>query len=525
METTTAKNTTEMSQESGSALIYSSDPGTLVDGQILALGAAEKTYAVNHFDPSKEDSNFSYTPGRVVKNVFNKYQSNEFQVACYYTDWSQYDSRYETSSDFKEGGRGIDLMRLQDVGPFDKIIIGFAGIIGDTGEKAEKINAAAQDFGIASSEADLPNQKGRATFTDAWGDVLSYINCGFNGWISNDPVPFFNPAKAQGVLGGLVQLKQSKPDLRVSLSLGGWTMSQAFHFIAADPKLRARLVQSLKHIVDTFPIFTDLDLDWEFPGCTGNGNSYGPEDAPNFAQLVRELKMAMPDIHISIAVNAEPEKMQHANIPELIAAGVEGLNMMSYDFFGSPWAEGLGHQANLQSDTPSQNSAARAVEYLLGLGVNPKKIFLGYAAYTRNAKGAGITSVSPLQGNYDNQSKNSTVGSFESGSTEWPDIVRNYIDFEQQSGRNGFQLYTDTIADADFLFNSSSQVFMSLDTPRSVRAKAQYVKEKGLGGLFVWTGDGDNGLLTNAAREGLGCKVQQQIIDMTSFYFSGITQK
>ncbi|MEJ2794569.1 glycosyl hydrolase family 18 protein [Iodobacter sp. LRB] len=522
---TTAKQATELTQTTDSALIYPSDSGTLVGGQILGLGAAEKTYAVNHFNPTKEDSNFSYTPGRVVKNVFNKYQSNEFQVACYYTDWSQYDSRYETSSDFKEGGRGTDLIRLQDAGPFDKIIIGFAGIIGDTGEKAGTINNAAVAFGIASSESDLPNQKGKATFTDPWGDVQSYINCGFPGYKDGTPAQLFNPATAQGILGGLVQLKQNKPDLRVSLSLGGWTMSQAFHFIAANTALRARLVQSLKHIVETFPMFTDLDLDWEFPGCSGNGNRFGPEDAPNFALLIRDLKVAIPEIHISIAVNAEPEKMQHANIPELIAAGVNGLNVMSYDFFGTPWAEGLGHQTNLQSDTPSQNSAARAVEYLLGLGVDRKKIFLGYAAYTRNAKGARITSVSPLQGSYDNQSTNNTVGSFESGVTEWPDIVRNYIDFEQQSGRNGFQLYTDTVADADFLYNSSSQVFMSLDTPRSVRAKAQYVREQGLGGLFVWTGDGDNGLLTNAAREGLGCAVQQQIIEMKPFYFRGKTEK
>ncbi|MCX7207150.1 MAG: hypothetical protein NT086_14440 [Proteobacteria bacterium] len=37
-----------------------------------------------------------------------------------------------------------------------------------------------------------------------------------------------------------------------------------------------------------------------------------------------------------------------------------------------------------------------------------------------------------------------------------------------------------------------------MSTPRSVRAKAQYVREEGLGGIFVWMCDDDNALLTNA---------------------------
>ncbi|MEO9386615.1 glycosyl hydrolase family 18 protein [Chromobacterium phragmitis] len=513
------------------ALVYSSDPGTLVNGQVWGLGAAEKTYAVNHFDAAVEDKLFSYTPGRVVKNVFNKYESNEFQVACYYTDWSQYDSRYgngpgDPSVNYSVGGRGTDAMRLQAMGPFDKIVVGFAGIIGDEGEKKPVIDKAAIDFGIASGPADLPNQRGKATFTDSWGDVLSYINCGFNSWVSNDAIAMFHPDRAQGLLGALVKLKRSKPDLRISLSLGGWTMSQAFHHIAKEPALRTVLALSLKRIVDAFPMFTDLDIDWEYPGVPGApGNQFGPEDAPNFAALIREIKAHLPSMHLSIAVNAEPAKMAAADIPSLLAAGVEGLNVMCYDFFGTPWAEHLAHHTNLRGNPSdaSQNSATKAVDYLLSLGVAPKKIFLGYAAYSRNAQRARIDGVSPLRGSYQPYPDQTTVGSFESGTTEWPDVLYQYMDFENQTGRNGFQLYTDTVADADFLYNSQSQVFMSLDTPRSVKAKAEYARSKGLGGMFVWTGDGDSGLLTNAAREGLGCRVQQQVVDMAPFYFSGIT--
>ncbi|WP_143060334.1 hypothetical protein [Streptomyces sp. TLI_105] len=47
-------------------------------------------------------------------------------------------------------------------------------------------------------------------------------------------------------------------------------------------------------------------------------------------------------------------------------------------------------------------------------------------------------------------------GTFESGTTEPADILRNYLDLETGAGCNGFTLYTDTVADADFLYNPDS---------------------------------------------------------------------
>lgn len=152
-----------------------------------------------------------------------------------------------------------------------------------------------------------------------------------------------------------------------------------------------------------------------------------------------------------------------------------------------------------------------------------KQIYIGYAAYSRNAKRAKLTSLSPLKGTYNPESPSTTCGTFESGSTEWYDIIANYLDLENQSGRNNFHIYTDETADADYLYNETSQLFMSIDTPRSVKAKGEYVKKNGLGGLFTWTIDMDAGLLVNAAREGLGCSMKHEVIDMKPFYFKGKT--
>jgi len=55
-----------------------------------------------------------------------------------------------------------------------------------------------------------------------------------------------------------------------------------------------------------------------------------------------------------------------------------------------------------------------------------------------------------------------------------------------------------------------------------VKAKGEYAANLGLGGVFTWTVDQDNGVLVNAAREGLGYEISKEVIDMEPFYFEGI---
>ena len=67
-----------------------------------------------------------------------------------------------------------------------------------------------------------------------------------------------------------------------------------------------------------------------------------------------------------------------------------------------------------------------------------------------------------------------TTGTFESGTTEYYGVLYNDLDLENGAARNGFVLYTDPVADADFLYQPSSGMFMSLDTPhRSSQRIAQ----------------------------------------------------
>ncbi|NHB95610.1 glycoside hydrolase family 18 protein [Photorhabdus stackebrandtii] len=517
-----------------SQLVYQTDPGYMHGAELIGVGAAQKTYELNKFDPKNVDNALSYTPTRLAKTVFNIYEENDdFAILCYLTDWSIYDRRLMPTGDddFKiYGGRGANLMRLKsdkEKGkPFKRIIFSFAGIIGDTGEKQADIMRAAKD-GWKMGDTDeniIKDHKGKPIPIDSWADVGSYLNCGFSGW-KDDDWKLYEQDKAQGVLGGLRLLRDENPDLEISVSVGGWSMSGAFYEVCRDDKFRKNFVEGVRELYTKFPMLTHIDLDWEYPGSAGAGNKFDEDDYKYFVELIKDLKSAnISNLKgISIAASADIEKIKAAHIPELIAAGVNEINLMTYDFF-TLGDKKLSHHTNLyrnKDDQYSKYSVDDAVNYLISLGINKKLIYIGYSGYTRNARTA------ELESKYDEQlvgkyiDGTSTVGSFESSVTEWTDIIYNYVDYENQIGRNGFEVFHDPVAKADYLYNKDLKVFMSLDTPRSVREKGRYVKEKGLGGLFIWTGDQDNGLLTNAAHEGLGRKAIKKVIEMKPFYFEG----
>lgn len=538
-----------------SELVHPSDPGTKVGAGPVnwGIGAAEKTYAVNGFSPSTKDDQLSWTPGRVTKNLFNQYEANEFTSFCYYSDWGIGDPRYgngpgESDPSYAIGGRGTDIMRLEGkTGTFDKIVLGFAAIVGDLGVNKNVIARAAHYWdnepvpGVPPTSAQLEAAEklwmSKALLTDPWGDVAAYINCGFGSYVGEKYNELFDPAKAQGTLGALGKLKAANPGMEVSLSLGGWSMSHGFYAVVRDSAKRAILVDSIAVIFRKFPMFTGIDIDWEYPSVPGSQpadwetwepNKYDDDDPAYFAVLIREVKAKLPNVKISIASIAAPSKLAKSNIPLLIEAGLDGINLMCYDFFGTPWAEKLQHHCNLYRSDPTditENSVDSAVQYLLGLGVDSRKILLGYAGYSRNAQQAKLTSVSPLIGTYTPRPGTVTGGSFESGVTEWPDMIYNYLDLETKQPLNGFILYTDEVAGADFLYNPTTELFISFDTPRTIKAKGEYVEKWNLGGLFSWMGDYDNGLLNNAACEGVGRTLKgPAVIDMAPFYYKGATE-
>ncbi|MPY26928.1 glycosyl hydrolase family 18 protein [Shewanella sp. YLB-07] len=553
-------------------LVYAQDPGwDNLNSGYKAEGAGELTYELNCFNPLNDIAsqatsdphvvgytsveNMTYTPARKLQPVGNIYPSSgEFSVFCYVGDWAQYDDRLATIIPGPGvtviGGRGFAYPQLEHM-PYDKIVMGFVGHTGNYSPYSNTSNAAATAFKITTGD-------GSATFTDAWGDVQAFLNCGFtvSGW--DGPEFHYTQDTALGYLGALRDINTNS-DKSLSFSMGGWTLSYAFHDIAASgatTTLADTLIKSVNNIQEKFPMFTHIDLDWEYPGSPGAGNTYGTEDGANFAALIARIKTQCngngngntPELSIAIAANVETLiAADLQNTMSDLNANDVAFNVMSYDLFTTPTGTGavpLAHHTNLHLGTGAEHSTETAVNYLIGTCLAPNnKVYVGFAGYSRNARNATLTEITPLTGTADAQNL-STTGTLENGVTEFPDLLTNYLDLESMVAANtgevntfifanrdariavntaqylstGFVFCTDNEANADFLHNPNvadyvtngnqyTGLFLSIETPRTVYAKAQFVKNYPggqLGGLFIWTGDQDNGLLANAAWEGLG---------------------
>lgn len=524
----------------------------------------EATYAEQGYKADGSGTHLSYTSARVARSVYNGYEMDPEhrgplpKVSAYITNWCQYDARLTAEAEDEghdeefDPGRGFN---LEDIPPtaYDRLIFSFMAINGDKGVKADRINLSVDGWNRqaeASEGTIAPIGLGHIITVDPYGDLGTTRNVGLNADQRRDAGPhnflqFYNQESAAGLLGGLRELKarakKSGHKLELAFSIGGWSMAGYFSVMAKDPEQRTNFVNSVVDFFRRFPMFSAVDIDWEYPGAEGEkGNEYDPiNDGPNYVLLVKELRESLDKAfgtrarkEITIACSAVVAKMDKSSFDE-IHKHLDNIFVMTYDFFGTGWADYIGHHTNLYTpkyeydgDTPPPPnlerqldfSADEAIRFLLGKGVRPEQIHLGYANYGRSCVGANLTTREYTK-------KGNALGTMELGAPEFFCILNNQFDVEYQlpDGKNGFELLTDTETDADALYSEAQGHWISLDTPRTVFQKGIYAEKMGLGGIFSWSGDQDNGLLANAAREGVGYLPvpAQEKIDMGPLYKKG----
>lgn len=474
----------------------------IVTGSITGAMASTITSANANEQPWVTGHGLTQTKIDSSKEAYNTYQSDESlpPVSAYLSNWTHYQQGYQPN--------------IEVLSKYDTVILSFFGLCGtEIGDPAipNAVQKLKQHCGLFNAE------KFEIMTTDYWADLQvgfpsAGISSGSKKWLEPNP---------SGMLGVMKKLAE-ETDTKVAVSIFGWSLSN----IASDavkPENRKVFITSLIRFLEAYPFVSQLDIDWEYPGIQGaSENVFDPEnDARNYAEFISELRSALnnahrEDIKIGIASGAPQDKIDAAELQNLITAGVDTIHLMTYDFFGESWAEGLAHHTNLMSNASRDWSSDASIDYMINeLHIDPKRIQIGYANYSRNAINATITSKSPLEGSF-TKGKN-VMGTFEGASSQINDIFTHYVKPDENNGlvpQNGYHLFTDAEANADYLYNNGNQVFVSFDTPRTVYAKAQYARKHNLGGIFNWMGDPDEGLMLNAAREGLGYSLENQVFDM-----------
>jgi len=342
---------------------------------------------------------------------------------------------------------------------------------------------------------------------DAWADWQTP----FSAELSVDGVGDVAGQPIAGNLHQLAELKAKNPNLRVLISLGGWSGSAYFSDAALTDASRKKLVSScvdlwLKGNLPGLPagvaagIFDGVDLDWEWPGSDGNaGNVVRPADKRNFTLLAAEFRRQLDALGRT--------KCEHYDLtaflpaaPAKIAAGFEASKIFKYldfgtvqgyDYHGS-WESVTNHQSSLfvpkGEPVNPDFSADNAINTWLAGGAPRRQLVLGLPYYSQGWTGVG--------GGGD--------GRFATSTGPAPGVFANGTeDYKTVKNLPGFTLYRDRAAGNSWLFDGTT--FWTYDDPAQLLQKTDYIRAKGLGGAMMWSLDGDdaNASLTKAVATGL----------------------
>ncbi|KAH0471747.1 MAG: hypothetical protein KVP17_001257 [Porospora cf. gigantea B] len=342
---------------------------------------------------------------------------------------------------------------------------------------------------------------------------------------------------------------EQNPGYEVLMSLGGWTLSSNFHKCFKHPENRKKLIDSVVFTAGQYGFFTGIDVDWEYPGkYTEDGVERPLTDSHvevgYWLEFVREMKVRLPQLYHTSAIGMSPELLNKEFQSESFCHVLEDLKYvftMSYDFHGA-WSNTTGHNAPLYDNPASPvanqgfnvhdslnvliNNWNNKCRHLYDHDLEPK-IVLGLAAYGRSwtevqgdgtfvqAAGAGPGSiVDPKEG---------------WGSLDFWDIKTNYLN------KPGVQRMWDDVSKVPYLVGQRQdgicclakdngavsklceaadckfpgRFYITYDDEQSIRLKAEFARQRGLGGLMFWEASGDREWdLLNAAYEGWGSAVR-----------------
>ena len=271
-----------------------------------------------------------------------------------------------------------------------------------------------------------------------------------------------------------------------------------------------------------------FSVDWEHPTTPAKG--------ADFIALLAALRHWLPEPGY-LLTTALPVGTYCLGHVDLARAGglVDMLNLMGYDFCG-PWSAHAGHQSQLRDrpavpPRPSEHllaklgiqqrcgprrqqqqqqreenagrkpttakSCAAGVEYVLAQGFPPEKVVLGVPTYGYAFAGARRPG--------DGFSRATTVENGHLDETTW---AAAQVDEGGIGAAWAVEDGNDNHHHDDDDDNNTCS-FTSFDVPATVRAKARYVREKHLGGLFYWHVFADctseDKSLIKAGKEALEC--------------------
>lgn len=308
---------------------------------------------------------------------------------------------------------------------------------------------------------------------DADASRLTHINYAFASIANNTYTIQVGDADLKNFVK-LNKLKEKYPHLKTIISVGGWGGSANFSPMAATEEGRTRFADSVvKFLIDNN--FDGVDLDWEYPvSGGGTGTTPNPKDKETFPLLLKTIREKLDaqetkdgkHYSLSIAAGANSGFANNTTIGESHKY-LDYVQLMTYDIHGN-WEAKADYNAPLYDDNGQTYSVDKAVNIFLNAGVPKEKLVMGVPFYGYQYT---VTSAE----------NNGLRQTFTAGSAiTYKSIVKGNLE------NNGYTRYWSDGAKVPYLWNPATKHFITYDDPESMKLKAEYIKENGLGGAMIW---------------------------------------
>jgi len=426
-------------------------------GLCLALLLASSTPALAAADQSRDDQAHHRDQSKIL--------------AGYFEEWSIYAANY-------------NIANLQ------------------TNDVAAHISHLTYAFGNVAPTIGAPNAQ--CQLADTWADYQDPYLPSVSGQAYPGPL--------YGNFAALQQLKQLHPNLKIMISLGGSSSTNAagFSYAASTPALRSQLAASCidlfinGNIADGISapnLFDGIDIDWEFPAAA---------DKQNFTLLLQEFRSQLDargkanHQHYLLSIFAPAGSQNYSNI-ELakVATQLDFFNLQGYDLNGT-WETVTNHAASLFDSRQDPNfgqglDVDAVVSAYLNAGVPARQLVLGVPLY-----GYGWIGVPNANGGL-YQSSTGPAPSPAGDSLETPGVA-TFLTLESLTG---FEQHYDPKRIAQWIYDPATLTFWTYDNPSIAWAKSLYINFRvpgGLGGAMFWAfkDDDTNGTMVKTLAQGLG---------------------
>lgn len=275
----------------------------------------------------------------------------------------------------------------------------------------------------------------------------------------------------------LTTIRGYNPELKIILSVGG---AGAFGFsqMAMTKETRERFLDSLDELIEEYSL-DGIDLDWEFPTADWGGD-WSPKDKRNYTILLHEMRERLDHLgerlgrklYLSIAAGVGQWFITTTEVAKYKDA-LDLILLMTYDLRGFGQQVTGHHTALYQKELDVFGmSADQGVKLLLDEGVEPEKIVIGVAMYSRMWDGVDAEDGGLLQ-----KSNKDSGNHF----LTYPKLQHEVIEAE------AYDNYWDEEAQVPWSYSPSLKQFVSYDNARSVAAKCDYVLEHDLAGIMFWS--------------------------------------